>query len=163
MKRKTWLAGLTLFLLGWLLQVLLLYFAFPGGTTPQLLLVLVLAVGAMGRTDMAQTLGFLWGLGLDVFSVSLFGSQALLLVLAGYLTGRISRQLNVEKLAAQETLAVAGTLLYAGGLFLLEIVFRAGNAHTPSPAGFFLQLLLNLFLAPPLFWLTEKWLRRRES
>ncbi len=71
------------FFVCWAVQVLLLLSPFWSSWAPQILLLSVLALGGQGKTNMAMTLGFLWGLSLDVFGASLFGTQALLLCVAG--------------------------------------------------------------------------------
>ncbi|HRY29834.1 MAG TPA: rod shape-determining protein MreD [Elusimicrobiota bacterium] len=154
-----WLFGFSSFLVGWALQLVLLGIAFPASATPQWLMLSALALGGMGKTDLAQTLGLLWGLSLDVFGVSLFGSQGFLLMLTGYVAGRASRQLNAEKPATQLTLAFLGSFFFMAGLFVLEYFFRSLTAprHFSFWTAFF-EFALNLALAPLVFLFWRKWL-----
>lgn len=156
--KRPWLFGLVTFLAGWVLQVLLSNFSLPGMASPNLVLLIVLTLGVMGHVNMAQTLGFSWGLGMDVMGVSLFGSQAMLLAWIGYVSARLSRQLNAEKLVTQEAMSVFGTLFLAVGINVLEHLFRT----TPSPRvgslwGLFLEIAFNGLMAPVVFWTIQKW------
>jgi rod shape-determining protein MreD len=155
--RIPWIFGGATFLAGWLLHALLGY-ALPGWLSPHWLLLFTLGFGSLGRTDLAQTLGFFWGLGLDVFGLSLFGSQAWLLCLAGFLSGRFSRQLNAEKLVTQETLALLGTAFFWAGFALIEEFFRpSGYRRDPQAAAVALDLLFNAAVAPGVFWAARRW------
>lgn len=156
--KRPWLFGFITFLAGWVLQVLLTNISLPGMASPGLVLLIVLALGVMGHANMAQTLGFFWGLGMDVMGVSLFGSQALLFAWTGYVSAQLSRQLNAEKLVTQEAMAVFGTVFVALGIGLLEALFRT----TPSPRvgpvwGLALEVALNGLMAPLVFWAVQKW------
>lgn len=155
--RIPWVFGALTFLVGWMMNVLLSY-ALPSWLSPHWLLLFVLGVGSVGRTNLAQTLGFAWGLSLDVFGLSLFGTQAWLLCLAGFLSGRFSRQLNAEKLVTQEALALIGTAFFWAGFWMIEEFFRpAGDARQPQLAAMVLDFVFNAAVAPGVFWAARRW------
>ncbi len=157
--KNPWIFGTITFLGGWLLQVVSWRFPWPASVSPHFLLLTVLALGSMGHTVMAQTLGFFWGLCLDVFGLSLFGTQAWLLALAGFITGRFSRQLNGEKLATQEILALAGIVFFEAGSALLDLFFRPSHAARPFfPGRMALVLAMNALFAPVIFRVLRRWM-----
>lgn len=71
------------------------------GLSPQLLLVLTVAVAARQGPVRAMLVGFGWGLFLDVLAPRLFGANALALTLVGYGTGAARRQIDVAGVGAQ--------------------------------------------------------------
>jgi rod shape-determining protein MreD len=156
--KNSWLVGTLTFAIGWTAQVLLFHFHFPAGASPHWLLLTVLAFGGLGMTDMAQTLGFFWGLSLDVYGMSLFGTQGLLLAVAGFTAGRFSKQLNADKLATQETLAFLGTAWVWICFPLFDHIFRrAGFARDLTAGQAIMEFLLNAAIAPVVFWLVARW------
>lgn len=152
------LFGAATFFAGWIVQILSFY---PVGVTwsaPQWLLLVVLALGGLGETFLAQTLGLLWGLCLDAYGMSLFGSQGWLLAVCGYAVGQFSRQLNVSKWVTQLVLVLAGTGFFLFGLYELEIIFRwPEGVRGPGVLQMLIQLLWNLLAAPPVFWVVRRW------
>jgi rod shape-determining protein MreD len=155
--RGTWIAGVLLFLAGWIGHLVYLHLVGSLVMSPYWLLLIVLTLGGMGHARWAMTLGFFWGLCLDVFGISLFGAQGLLLAAAGWSAGRLSRQLNAEKLITQEALALAGTLFYIAGLWLLEVLFRTDGApHRPAFWMSLLDVFLNVLAAPLVYWVMSR-------
>ncbi|MBI4397353.1 MAG: rod shape-determining protein MreD [Elusimicrobia bacterium] len=154
------LFGVATFAMGWILQIGFLSFLRPGQASPQWLLLAVMVLGSLGYTNLAQTLGLFWGLSLDVFGASLFGTQGFLLAVAGYGSGRFSRQLNAEKIVTQEALALFGTLFFWLGFAAVEHFFRPASPHPSSSLGAaVLTFLFNAGVVPVLSWMLFKWLR----
>jgi len=152
--------GFVTFFLGWLLQTSMLSVTSASTPTPHWLLLFVLALGAGGRLNLAQSLGFFWGMSLDVYGVTLFGTQGWLLALAGHITARVSRQINAEKLVTQEALSLAGTFFFVLGAAVVEHIFRSpARQSVVTPTGFLLALALNALAAPVAFWLMAWWER----
>jgi rod shape-determining protein MreD len=111
----------------------------------------------MGRTNLAQTLGFFWGLSLDVYGMSLFGAQGGLLTVVGYVSGRFSRQLNADKLGTQEVIVFLGTVFFVFGLYSLDVFFRGSGRPLFSVGPVLGEFLLNAIAAPLVFWVMGKW------
>ena len=150
--------GFVTFFLGWLLQTSMLSVTSASTPTPHWPLLFVLALGAGGRLNLAQTLGFFWGISLDVFGVTLFGTQGWLLALAGHVTARVSRQINAEKLVTQEALSLAGTFFFILGVAGIDHVFRSpAREGLVTLPGFLLTVALNALAAPVAFWLMAWW------
>ncbi len=156
--------GIGLFLGGWILQTLLSYLWTASAPAPQGMLLAVLAVGALGKVDTAQSLGFFWGLLLDASGTSLFGSQGLILAVAGFAAGKLSKQVDAEKLSAQAILALGGTLFHLLALAQIELMFRrGGSVHMPGLGEMLLQALLNVAAAPVVFTVVQIWARYAPS
>lgn len=119
-----------------LLQGLVLFFAAAAvqwswstylsafGLAPQLLLILTLAVGAQSGPVAGECFGFGWGLFLDVLSAHVFGANALILTLAGYVSGALRRQMDVSSPPSQAMLAAALTPVYLILLGLVGLAFE---------------------------------------
>jgi rod shape-determining protein MreD len=86
------------------------------GLSPQILLVLTVAVAARSGPIRAMCLGFAWGLFLDFLNARLFGANALALTLVGYGAGSVRRQIDVAGLAPQ--CAIVGLMTWAYFLLL---------------------------------------------
>lgn len=98
------------------------------GVAPQLLLVLTVVVAARQGPIRAMFLGFGWGLFLDVLNAHLFGANALALVLAGYATGSVRRQIDVAGLGSQCVVIFVMTLAYFLVLGVLGLLFMRAFA-----------------------------------
>jgi rod shape-determining protein MreD len=86
-----------------------------GGLSPQILLVLTVAMAARLGPNSGICYGFLWGLFLDVLRPDLFGGNALVLMLVGYGTGALRRHIDVLDAVSQYLIVFFMTL----GNFLL--------------------------------------------
>lgn len=158
MIRKFLFLALTFFL-AWLFQEVFLYLAPATLPSPHWLLLLVLALGGRGHINIAQTMGFFWGLALDVHGATPFGTQAFLLALAGFGSGALARELNAEKTVTQEALAFVGTVVFLFGAAKLMAFF--GSATGPQTLGagvIFAEIALNLLAAPAVFRAAYWWL-----
>ena len=93
------------------------------GISPQLLLVLTVALAARLGPLWAMCLGFGWGLFLDVLSPRLFGANALVLTLLAYGTGSVRRQVDVSGLIPQCLVVFFMTWAYFLLLGLLGAAF----------------------------------------
>jgi rod shape-determining protein MreD len=159
-RRRTGFFGTTVFLAGWVFYALFSYFWNLPLPAPQWLFLAVLAVGARGKVNTAQTLGFFWGLLMDVQSGSLFGAQGWIFAVAGFAAGKYSRQVDGDKPSAQVLLALGGTLFHQLALSQIEVFFRRpGPPHTPAVGMAFLQLFLNVAAAPLVFGAVGLWNR----
>ncbi len=117
---------------GLVFQSVFFYVVPAGVPTPQWLLLAVLALGAQGRIKTATTVGFFWGLALDAFGVTAFGTQGWLMALAGYGAGSVSKNVNADKWGAQESLTIAATLVLAIGIRILSALFVDAPVGVPG-------------------------------
>lgn len=66
------------------------------GAAPQFLLALTILIAARRGPLPAMLIGWTWGLYSDVLRADLFGADALLFMLAGYVAGQFRRQVDLE-------------------------------------------------------------------
>ena len=129
------------------------------GLSPQILLVLTVAMAARLGPNSGMCYGFLWGLFLDVLRPELFGGNAFVLMLVGYGTGALRRQIDVLDAVSQSLIVLCMTwgsfLLYGA----LGAVFAKGFIWVGWPA-FIFDPLYNCFIVPPAA-LACSWLRAR--
>jgi rod shape-determining protein MreD len=124
---------------------------------PDILLVLVIAIGLLRGPTFGAAAGFWGGLVLDIASFQTLGLTSLLLTLAGYFAGRLG-EVTKKSSAHPSLIAVTvGTIGVALGSAVLH--FMLGST---MPAGeFFVEMLiptlaLNLLLAYPLYGLCRR-------
>src|SRR5262249_17897154 len=99
--------------------------ALPGGGTPDLVLLTVIALGMAGGPSCGLVVGFCAGLGLDLAPPAnqLIGQYALVLCLVGYWSGRLRftlRHSAMFALAAAVAMAAVGEALSAGLTLALD-------------------------------------------
>lgn len=133
------------------------YLSFFYNVGPQVLLLFVMAIGFLCGPIMASTLGFFWGLVSDAMGVSVFGMNACLLPLAGYISGKLRRRVASERPTAQVAIAFFGTLLYSAGVRILLGIFEPGVARSLLHS-VFIGGVMNVLLATAIFWCVEQWI-----
>ena len=134
------------------------YFPFLG-LTPQLLLVLTVAISARLGPVIGMTFGFGWGLFLDVLQPQLFGANALAMTLIGYGTGSVRRQIDVVGIAPQSAVVFFMTWLYFAVLGLLGLIFIKTFLWVGWQP-FLLDPFYNCLLVPVAFLFWEKTMGR---
>jgi rod shape-determining protein MreD len=129
------------------------------GLSPQVLLVLTVAMAARLGPNSGMGYGFLWGLFLDILQPELFGGNAFVLMLVGYGTGALRRQIDVLEVVSQYMIVFFMTwgsfLLYGvlGAIFAKQFLWVGWPAFLFDP-------LYNCLLVP-LAALACAWLRVR--
>jgi rod shape-determining protein MreD len=125
--------------------------------SPDLLLVLVIAIALLRGPGFGAAAGFWAGLVLDIVSFQTLGLTSLLLTLAGYFAGRLG---EVTKKSSAHPALLAVTVGTIGvGLGSAVLHFMLGETVAPSEffAGMLLPTLaLNLLLAYPLYGLCRR-------
>ena len=129
------------------------------GISPQILLVLTAAMAARVSPNSAMCYGFGWGLFLDILRPQLFGGNAFTLMLVGYGTGAMRRQVDVLDFVSQYMIVFFMTwgnfLLYGllGAVFIKDFVWVGWPAFICDP-------FCNGLIVP-LAGLACAWLRAR--
>ena len=125
--------------------------------SPDVLLVLVIAIALLRGPAFGAAAGFWAGLVLDIVSFQTLGLTSLLLTLAGYFAGSLG-EVTKKSSAHPALLAVTiGTI----GVGLGSAVLHFTLGETVSPSEFFVGMLLptlalNLLLAYPLYGLCRR-------
>jgi rod shape-determining protein MreD len=148
----------TTLLLAWIFQTLFVFLVPSALPSPHWLLLATLAFGLRGRTKLAMTLGFFWGLAADAYGATAFGTQGWLLMLAGAAAGLSARELNADKLITQVTVTVLGTVVVFAGAMVLRAFFSP-TVPMAAPGLFHLVIavVLNACAAPAVFWAQALW------
>ena len=125
------------------------YFPFLG-ISPQLLMMLVIAVAAESGPVLALNFGFLWGLFLDLLGVHLFGANALALTALAYVVGTLRRQMDVSSPLSQIMVVAIATIAYFLFLAVTGLVFEK-HFFWAGWDVFLLSPLLNCLICPIVF------------
>ena len=122
------------------------------GGSPDLVLVLLVAVALSNGSIFGAVSGFWAGLVLDVAQIGTLGFTSLLLTLAGFWIGRYGETTGRDRAHAPLLSVAVVTVLYAVGSLILHFLLRE-----PASANVALvhvlpgSVLLNLLLAFPVF------------
>ncbi|MFA6002874.1 MAG: rod shape-determining protein MreD [Elusimicrobiota bacterium] len=134
------------------------HFAF-WGLSPQIPLVLTVAIAARQGPAAAMGYGFVWGLCLDSLRPELFGANALVFTLIGYGTGTVRKQIDLADMLSQCVAVVMMTwgyfLMYGmlGLIFAKSFIWVGWAAFICDP---FYNCLLVPFGAGLWFWLRAR-------
>ena len=139
------------------LQVVIVSSLVIAGGAPDLLLVVVVALGLLRGSVPGAVLGFVGGLVVDVVTLGTLGVTSLILTLAGFWAGRYAETTGRDRRLAP--LIAVGTITVLAGAFgyllhyLLDAEVVAGTVLVTAlvPAFF-----LNLVLALPVFALVRR-------
>ncbi len=126
------------------------------GVSPGWLIIGTVAVAATRGTAPAESLGFFWGLFLDVMAVDLFGGRAWALVITGYAVGLVRKHMDLMGYPSQIVLLGVVSLVYFLFIGLLGLVF-AGAFVWCGWKMFIFGSLMNCVVGPLVFRLLEFW------
>jgi rod shape-determining protein MreD len=140
-----------------LLQAVVVSSTFVFGGAPDLLLVVVVALGLLRGSVAGAVLGFVGGLVVDVVTLDTLGVTSLVLTLAGFWAGRYAETTGRGRaLAPLLSVGVITVLAAIFGLVLHYMLGEAVSAHQALLTTLLPALLLNLLLAYPVYWLVRK-------
>ena len=117
------------------------------GLSPQILLALTAVIASRRGPDRGMGYGFAWGLFLDVLRPELFGGNAFCLMLVGYASGTVRRQIDVDDFVSQGVVVALMTWGYFLCYGLLGVIFSQGFLWPGWPA-FLFDPFYNCLLAP---------------
>jgi len=106
------------------LQTSLFSYLEIASVSPNLLVVLVAAIGFMKGKKEGMTIGFISGLLIDLFFSEAIGFYALLYVLIGYLNGFFTKEFLPEDIKLPVILIVASDFLVNSAVYLIRFMFR---------------------------------------
>jgi rod shape-determining protein MreD len=145
-----WLRGFLVVFVAALVQVVVVSSMLVDGGTPDLLLVVVVALGLLRGSIPGAVLGFIGGVVVDVVTLGTLGVSSLVLTLAGFWAGRYGETTGRDRRFAP-VIAVGAITLLAGAFgyvlhYLLDedVVARYALVTALAPA-----FVLNLVLALP--------------
>jgi rod shape-determining protein MreD len=129
--------------------------------TPDLLLVTIISVALLRGPIVGAAAGFWGGLLLDVANLATLGVTSLLLLIAGYWTGRYGETTGRDRAHAPFLSVAVITFLYALGSLAFHFVLgEPAPARTVLWATLFQGIALNLILTWPVYRLARLILRQ---
>jgi rod shape-determining protein MreD len=129
--------------------------------TPDLLLVTIICVALLRGPIIGAAAGFWGGLLLDVANLTTLGVTSLLLLIAGYWTGRYGETTGRDRAHAPFLSVAVITFLYALGSLAFHFVLgEPAPARTVLWATLFQGIALNLILTWPVYRLARLILRQ---
>ncbi|MFH1283934.1 MAG: rod shape-determining protein MreD [bacterium] len=128
------------------------------GISPNILLIVVIFVALIKGIVFGQLFGFTFGLITDTLSIGPFGTNAFLFTLISFLSGLMSRKLNITQPKAQVVFVFLLSLIYIFGLFLVLLIFSDSFGVFPSLKIWF-EPFLNAFFSPILYFVLRKWIK----
>jgi rod shape-determining protein MreD len=129
--------------------------------TPDLLLVTIICVALLRGPIIGAAAGFWGGLLLDVANLATLGVTSLLLLFAGYWTGRYGETTGRDRAHAPFLSVAVITFLYALGSLAFHFVLgEPAPARTVLWATLFQGIALNLILTWPVYKLASLILRQ---
>jgi len=147
--------SVAVFFLGLVFQILILSLIGPIAPAPQILLLLTVTIGLFRGSFEAETLGLMWGICSDVLSHTVVGTQAMMLVITGYVVGRLAPYFDRDLVSSQMALTGIVSLLYWIGLVLLLNIF---STHFSIPMlRIVTVLILNIISVPAIIWGYHRW------
>ena len=130
------------------------------GGTPDVLLIVLVAVALLRGSVAGAVAGFCGGLLLDVLTLDTLGVTALLLALAGYWTGRYGETTGRDRGRAPViSIVVVTTLVLALGFLLHFLIGEQVSARRALTDAMLAGVGLNLLLAVPVLALCRAVLR----
>ena len=157
MSAAIWLRAIALVFVAALLQVVVVSSMDIGGGAPDMLLVVVVALGLLRGSIPGAVFGFAGGLVVDFATLGTLGVTSLVLTLGGFWAGRYGETTGRGRRLAP-VIAVGSITLLAGAFgyvlhYLLdeEVVARHALVTALAPA-----FMLNLVLALPVHALTRR-------
>jgi rod shape-determining protein MreD len=124
------------------------------GIKPDILLVVFVILATQNGSMTSQIVGFVLGLAIDMVTSAPLGFHAFQFALAGYLFGLGSGNVYFDPLVMPALMGFLATVFTVLTSFLLNAVFQLGSPISAFlNIGLLFQLLLNVLLAPLIFWL----------
>ena len=146
-----------------ILQVTVLNATAPFGGWPDLVLVVLVAVALLRGSAYGAAFGFFAGLVIDTATLSMLGFTSLLLVLAGYWTGRYGETTGRDRAHAPLVSVAVITLLLAIGALGLRFMLAQETSAAAVFDALAPTMLWNALFAVPVYALCRRILGRREG
>lgn len=143
-------------IVGLFLHVLCVRYLTVHGVGPDMLLLLTVAHGFLFGPLAGELIGFSFGLVADATGSSLFGMNALLLVLAGYVSGSLRRRVASERPTSQIIIGLTATVFAATLGAIVSSSFEGGPSRVSAWAVVF-ESILNALITPIVFMAVETW------
>jgi len=144
-----------------LLQTTVLSYLVVFGVKADVIFIVFVILASQNGSFASQIVGFVLGLAIDAITASPLGYHAIVFSLGGYLFGLGSGKVYFDPLVIPGLMGLLATVYEVLTGFLVNEIFRLGQPLTAYfHMGVVFQLILNIILAPLVFWLYG-WLREK--
>jgi rod shape-determining protein MreD len=114
------------------------------GTAPDIVPVVIAAIGLLGGAVIGAVVGFAAGLLVDISSLETLGASSLVLLTVGYLAGRYRESFEIENSTAPALVTAALTLLATIGFTALQLTL---GVDIPVSSALIGDAIVKAFLA----------------
>ena len=143
-----------------LLQLSLFSYLEIFGTEPNIVAVVIAAIGLLGGAVAGAVVGFCAGLLMDVALLETLGVSSLILLSVGYLAGRYRESFEIDSVFAPAAVTGALALLAAAGMTAMELTLGSeARVSAAIIADSIVKGLLAFLLAYPVYPLIRRILR----
>jgi len=116
-----------LILVSFVLQLLWVQYLPIFGIGPQILLVVIIYFALNYGPIIGEIYGFISGLFLDIFSISVFGTQCFIFTIIGYINGIMSNRVDEKNIRVQCILSLLETYFQIGIVYLFSKIFLSDS------------------------------------
>jgi len=126
---------------------------FPGGVTPDLVLIMVFSYGLLRGSDEGAFFGLCSGFLMDLITGNILGIGALVKMTAGFFAGFLEKVIFKDNLLVPALAALSGTIAFETFEMIMYLSFKTNFSFF----GVFLTAVLplsvyNMLLAPPVYY-----------
>jgi len=107
--------------------------------------------------------GFLSGVFLDIFSVSIFGLRSLVLTILGFLLGKMSHKVDETKIKVQSLLCFFVLSFYYSFIFIFSKIFSQKSPYLMGYTVILGRIVINCLFTPLIFKLLNLLTKRIEK
>jgi rod shape-determining protein MreD len=123
--------------------------------SPDLFLIFIIYIGCFKGSFKGQTLGFVVGIIKDIFSMSVFGTNAFIFTIIGYLAGNISINLDRKKIFIKMFLTFIFSYIYILLFYVVQFVFGNKFKINYNPL-ILIKPFINILFVPVCFFVFKK-------
>jgi len=131
------------------------------GVGPQIMLIAVIYYSLHYGELSGELFGFVCGMFLDVFSISVIGTQAMIFTLAGYICGRLSHRIDEASVSVQVLLSFAFSYFQSLMMYLVSKIFLP--ASLTDYRNFVITPLYTAIVSAAIFKIIEYWMELVEK
>lgn len=147
--------SLGILFLAFLLQILILLYIPIWGSAPELVLLTLLFFSLKHGSLFGEIYGFISGLLLDCFTISVFGLRAFIFTSIGYFVGKFSHKLDEDKIQVQVLVTILAVVFY----YLTNNIFSnllLGSSINIDLFKLVFIIIYNSAVSPGMFLLLKK-------
>ncbi|MDR3256498.1 MAG: rod shape-determining protein MreD [Endomicrobium sp.] len=128
------------------------------GIFPNFILIIIVYLGLSRGVVDAELMGFLFGLTWDVFSTDIFGLRAVIFTIIGYLSGKIYKGFDKDKIISQFVIVFFANIIYWVCFSLIYFILSDDRSNSLSIAGLSgsIKIIITVLVAPVVFYILDR-------